>query len=522
MRTGVPQWCIWLATCLAAGCDCGGPIAATTPSLELSPRSVDFGVVEVGSSAQRQVLLRSVGRAPVEVIALRLETSPAVSLEADAGLVLPPGMTTVVQLVWSPEAGGSLGGALVVESTSLEERLAVLPLLGTARPCTRCPIVDGGHDAGEEPLLDGGRDAGAGSPDASVTDAGGLDAGTDAGGLDAGTDAGPPRVLESCSAGVVRTSLQAGPFAHGASDGTSIAVTDVVSGRLRVGLLTPAGTWLVPMSSLDAGAVSGRVTAAPSGFALAVNDSMGTFLLRLDGGVQPLGAPVRLGPSGLAAAVAFDAQRSLLGVTVGLRGSQSLQVVTPGAVSPSSIPLPGDFFDPILGRGLIAVDGGWVTASTDGINLMLHRLADWTRRTPAGVGLEPDVVWTGAEYGVVYSVASPTQPVTTSFFLARFSAEGVPQGPPLLLDADTRGWVSRGPAVAWDGRDYVAFFVGGPTGQLRVVRVASGALLPGYPVEVTCAPEPFSSVRAVVGAPVPTVTVDYGLQPSGSVLVQLR
>jgi len=192
-----------LAVCLLVLAGCPSPVVnRTQPQLEVTPSSLDFGLVPVGTTTRLQLVLRNVGTGTLGVTSSSFggTDAAAFSLADFVPSTLAEGQSVTVRVAFAPTRAGAFSGRLsfVTDATASPEVLVSLVAAGQVQA-----VVDAGSDAGAEDagLVDGGEDAGADAGvdagvDASVdsgVDAGvdaGFDAGVDAG-VDAGTDAGP-------------------------------------------------------------------------------------------------------------------------------------------------------------------------------------------------------------------------------------------------------------------------------------------------------------------------------------------
>jgi len=175
---------------VAVGCD-SGKVNRSYAQLEVTPKSIDFGTVDVGSPAiETPLMLKNSGNLKLSITRFVLEGDSTGTFE----LGMAPPLTLVadesapILVRLRPSAVGSFGATIHIESDA--DNAPVLDLSVGARV-----VAAGLSDAGS---VDGGL-ADAGADDAGVTvdggsgtiDAGTIDAGTiDAGTIDAGLDSG--------------------------------------------------------------------------------------------------------------------------------------------------------------------------------------------------------------------------------------------------------------------------------------------------------------------------------------------
>ncbi len=90
------------------------------PTIEVAPRTISFGEVEVGSSASQIVTVTNTGGANLTINAVLLSagTGPAFSIGAapETPFVLAPGETADIGLTFSPSAAGLYAGSMNVSS----------------------------------------------------------------------------------------------------------------------------------------------------------------------------------------------------------------------------------------------------------------------------------------------------------------------------------------------------------------------------------------------------------------------
>ncbi len=103
------------------------------PDISVSPSSVDFGLVDVGSPTERTITVSNIGTE--EFFLMDIETDPP-TLDYEFGEYMPlefdPGESREVTLTWTPASIGSLEGEVVlVSDVEGEERLSV-PATGEA------------------------------------------------------------------------------------------------------------------------------------------------------------------------------------------------------------------------------------------------------------------------------------------------------------------------------------------------------------------------------------------------------
>ncbi len=185
-----------LATLVGSACNCGGRVSSVKVTVDVSPRTLDFGVQAPGQLARRSLSFVAHG-APVSVASLTLRDDARGSFSLGiAPMMLQPEVPATIEVVYAPKSEGADSALVVASFVDVADEVTV-PVVGRALLFfdAGMPVdagfVDAGVDAG---FVDAGVDAGfvdagvdAGFVDAGVTDAGLVDAGVV---VDAGFDAG--------------------------------------------------------------------------------------------------------------------------------------------------------------------------------------------------------------------------------------------------------------------------------------------------------------------------------------------
>jgi hypothetical protein len=112
--------------------------------IDVNPPALDFGSVEIPSTATRTVTLQNLGGAALTVTGLTLTGSAEFEFGATVPFppfVLGPGASTDVSIDYSPVDENSDSGTLEVESDDPDEPLVSVPLSGTGvAPASLCDI----------------------------------------------------------------------------------------------------------------------------------------------------------------------------------------------------------------------------------------------------------------------------------------------------------------------------------------------------------------------------------------------
>jgi hypothetical protein len=138
-----------LAFLLVAGCvappDTGDSVRAGdsdvdggAPTLALTPETLDFGTVPVGTSAQATFAVGSVGAAPLHVDALSLAFDAATAFSYAPASPTPwsldPGDTVTVDVTFTPTDDAPVSAGLLVVSDDPLAPVTTLPLTGNQVP----------------------------------------------------------------------------------------------------------------------------------------------------------------------------------------------------------------------------------------------------------------------------------------------------------------------------------------------------------------------------------------------------
>lgn len=93
----------------------------STPGLDISPLSIQFGGVELGRTASEAVVLTSDGDAPTILREIALLGDEAFVLEVSPGgpVQLEPGATETLRIDFSPSSEGSHEARLYIDSDGL-------------------------------------------------------------------------------------------------------------------------------------------------------------------------------------------------------------------------------------------------------------------------------------------------------------------------------------------------------------------------------------------------------------------
>ena len=106
-------------------------LTVTTPGqLSSSTSSVSFGNVDLGSSSAQSVTLTNTGGSNVSISNVTTSGTGFTENGISTGLILSPGGSTTMDLIFAPAASGSATGSVTISSTALNSTLTI-PLSGT-------------------------------------------------------------------------------------------------------------------------------------------------------------------------------------------------------------------------------------------------------------------------------------------------------------------------------------------------------------------------------------------------------
>jgi len=108
-----------------------GEVAYDLPDIAVSPASLDFGVLDLGSSTERTLTVQNVGEASLELTDLTAEDTTW-SVVPPSNPVLAPGESVPVTVRWVPTSIGARSASLRVRSTDPDDPSLEVPLSGEA------------------------------------------------------------------------------------------------------------------------------------------------------------------------------------------------------------------------------------------------------------------------------------------------------------------------------------------------------------------------------------------------------
>jgi hypothetical protein len=124
--------------------------APEAPEISVSPASLAFGQVQMGSAALRSTVITNTGNAPLKLssIALAAGSSAAYSITQNPGAVtVPPQGTATVEVRYAPTAVGPDAGTLEIKSDDADEGTVAVALSGEGTAASGVRFVRGDTNA---------------------------------------------------------------------------------------------------------------------------------------------------------------------------------------------------------------------------------------------------------------------------------------------------------------------------------------------------------------------------------------
>ena len=119
------------------------PASATTPALQVSATTLQFGSVPIGGNAQQSLTLTSSGTAPLQVSALTAAGSGFSAKMPSLPLTLQPGQTLTLPVSFGPKSSGAEKGQLTIASNAATTPSMAIVLIGDGTPSTPPPPASG-------------------------------------------------------------------------------------------------------------------------------------------------------------------------------------------------------------------------------------------------------------------------------------------------------------------------------------------------------------------------------------------
>lgn len=108
----------------------GPPPAATSPALQVSATTLQFGNVPINGDAQQSLTLTSSGSAPLQINTLNTSGTGFSAQTPSLPLTLQPGQTLTLPVTFVPKASGAASGQLVIASNAAESPSVTVSLVG--------------------------------------------------------------------------------------------------------------------------------------------------------------------------------------------------------------------------------------------------------------------------------------------------------------------------------------------------------------------------------------------------------
>jgi hypothetical protein len=132
----------------------GGSGGGNGPDIEVSPTSLDFGLVNTGAFAERSLIIRNTGQTDLNIETVTIMVSEPIWYVNTPPLPrrLPPAETLELKVRFQPLSSGVFQNTLVIRSNDPDEAMVRIPLTGKAeiasRQSTATLSVDRGCGAG--------------------------------------------------------------------------------------------------------------------------------------------------------------------------------------------------------------------------------------------------------------------------------------------------------------------------------------------------------------------------------------
>jgi len=127
----------------------GGGGKTKSPTIAVSPSSLDFGEVLIDSTASQSVSVRNSGRADLTITGISLSFQSAFSHTSNCPGTLIPGATCSIDVAFSPAAANTYSATLTITSNDPATPTASVSLSGTGKtaPVTVIRRLEGGGDS---------------------------------------------------------------------------------------------------------------------------------------------------------------------------------------------------------------------------------------------------------------------------------------------------------------------------------------------------------------------------------------
>ena len=104
----------------------------TSPALQVSATTLQFGSVPIGGDAQQSLTLTSTGTAPLEISALNAQGGDFSAQTPSFPLTLQPGQTLALPVKFGPKTSGAKTGQLTISSNAVASPSVAVALTGNA------------------------------------------------------------------------------------------------------------------------------------------------------------------------------------------------------------------------------------------------------------------------------------------------------------------------------------------------------------------------------------------------------
>jgi len=128
------------------------------PQIEVSPTSLDFGEIAVGTTAERELTIKNVGDADLWIGDVAIEGGASSPFDL-CGIVwtsapLAPGKETKVKVCFSPETTGSFDDVITISSDDPNRQTVAVPVQGVGAKAPKIEVSPTSLDFGKVPVGD--------------------------------------------------------------------------------------------------------------------------------------------------------------------------------------------------------------------------------------------------------------------------------------------------------------------------------------------------------------------------------
>ena len=123
---------------------CNAIFRALEPDISVSPTSYDFGMVQVGNSAEKDFIVQNVGTEDLNIVNVTISTDISeffITQDNCSGTVLSQGENCTIKITFNPQSVGSKSATLKITSDDPDENTVSIALSGTGVP-NQPPVIE--------------------------------------------------------------------------------------------------------------------------------------------------------------------------------------------------------------------------------------------------------------------------------------------------------------------------------------------------------------------------------------------